>query len=109
MLSLSNNKIYLYREPINIGKSFEGLSALVESSFPETLYSGSYFAFMNKNCNSMKLLAWDGDGFAIYYKRLEKGKFVINNKGECRLTRREFLMLFEGIHPIHLEKRFKLK
>jgi transposase len=109
MLSLSNTKIYLYHEAINIGKSFEGLSALVESLFPGKLYTGSYFIFMNKHCNSMKLLAWDGDGFAIYYKRLSKGKFIINNNGKCDLTRREFLMLFEGIHPIHLEKRFKLK
>lgn len=109
MLSLSSNKIYLYKDPVDIRKSFDGLSALVESAFPEQLYTGAYFIFLNKSCRSMKLLAWDGDGFAIYYKRLEKGSFIINTKGKCSLTRREFLMLFEGIHPIHLDNRFKLK
>jgi transposase len=109
MLNLNTQKIYLYREPINISKSFEGLSALVQSSFPGELYTGAYFVFLNRNYKSIKLLAWDGDGYAIYYKRLEKGKFVINSNGKCCLTRREFLMLFEGIHSIHLDKRYKLK
>jgi transposase len=109
MLSLNSHKIFLYRDPINISKSFEGLSALVQSSFPAELYTGAYFVFLNKSCKNIKLLAWDGDGYAIYYKRLEKGKFVINSNGKSSLSRREFLMLFEGIHPIHLDKRYKLK
>jgi transposase len=109
MLILNHSNIYLYRKPVNISKSFEGLSALVEHNFPGKLYTGAYFVFLNKSRKSMKLLAWDGDGYAIYYKRLEKGKFLINSNVKCCLTRREFLMLFEGIHSIRLDKRFKLK
>lgn len=108
MLSLGSEKIYLYKDSINIGKSFDGLRALVQKSFPGELYTGAYFVFLNKNRRSMKMLAWDGDGLAIYYKRLEKGRFVINDAGKCTLSRREFLMLFEGIHPIHLDRRFSL-
>ena len=110
MLSLSaNSKIYLYQQPINISKSFEGLSSLVQSSFPGTLYTVAYFVFLNKSCSSMKLLSWDGDGSVIFYKRLEKGRFIINKKGKCELSRCEFLMLFEGIQPIHINKRFRCK
>ena len=109
MLSLNNNKIFLYDKPINISKSFEGLSALVELSFPGELHTGAYFLFLNRNRKSLKLLVWDGDGYAIYYKRLEKGKFIINNKGKCNLTRREFLMFFEGIYPKRLDNRFSMK
>jgi transposase len=89
-------------------KSFEGLSAIVQQSFPGELYTGSYFIFLNNSCKSMKILVWDGDGYAIYFKRLEKGRFYLDSSVKCNLTRREFLMLFEGIKPIRLDARFKL-
>ena len=89
-------------------KSFEGLSAIVQESFPGELYTGAYFIFLNKRCISMKILVWDGDGYAIYFKRLEKGRFYLDSRVKCNLTRREFLMLFKGIKPIHLDARFKL-
>jgi transposase len=109
MLSLNTNKIYLHSKPVNMHKSFEGLSAVVQQSFPGELYSGAYFVFLNKSSKCMKVLAWDGDGYAIYYKRLEKGKFIINSNGKCTLTRREFLMLFEGVKPKYLDNRFKFE
>jgi len=109
MLSLNSSQIYLYRQPVNMHKSFEGLSALVQQSFPGKLYTGAYFVFLNKSSKCIKILVWDGDGYAIYYKRLEKGRFLVNGKAESSLTRREFLMLFEGIKPVHLDSRFKFK
>ena len=90
-------------------KSFEGLSAIVQQSFPGKLYTGSYFVFLNKSSKCIKILAWDGDGYAIYYKRLEKGIFFVNSNAESKLTRREFLMLFEGIKPVRLDSRFSFK
>ena len=57
----------------------------------------------------MKILVWDGDGYAIHYKRLEKGRFFVDSNAESNLTRREFLMLFEGIKAVHLDRRFKFK
>ncbi len=45
----------------------------------------------------------------IYYKRLEKGRFIIDNTGRTELSRRDFLMLFEGIKPSSMDKRFNLK
>ncbi len=109
MLSLNSSKIYLYTQPVNMHKSFEGLSALIQQSFPGELYTGAYFVFLNKSSKCIKILVWDGDGYAIYYKRLEKGRFLVNGNAKSSLTRREFLMLFEGIKPVHLDKRFKLK
>jgi transposase len=56
----------------------------------------------------MKILFWDGDGFVIWYKRLEKGTFSCKWGSEVTLDRRAFLMLLEGITPKRLQSRFSL-
>jgi transposase len=99
MLTLSANaRIFLCKDPICMRKSFEGLSAVVEQFFPGELLSGSFFIFLNRSRTHMKVLFWDRDGFAIWYKRLEKGSFACNAQKNT-LDRREFLMLLEGIEP----------
>jgi transposase len=108
MLTITAQKIYIYRAPVNLHKSFEGLSGLVESSFPGRLLSGSLFVFLNRQKTKLKLLYWDNDGLAIWYKRLERGTFSINKDFKTELTRREFFMLLEGIKPRRLNKRFSL-
>jgi transposase len=109
MITVSNNNIYFYYEPVSMHKSFEGLSGLVESAFPGKLLSGCCFVFLNRIKDKIKVLRFDNDGFEIYYKRLEKGKFSIDKNGNTELSRREFLMFFEGIRPKHLDSRFSLK
>lgn len=109
MINISHSVIYLYEKPANMHMSFEGLSGLVESSFPGKLLSGSCFVFLNRIKDKIKILRFDCDGFEIYYKRLEKGRFIIGSTGKTELSRREFLMLFEGIKPSSLDKRFYLK
>lgn len=108
MLTISTQKIYLYQNPVNLHKSFEGLSALAQNSFPERLLSGSLIIFVNKPRNKLKALYWDNDGMALWYKRLEKGTFKVSKSGKTELTRREFLMLLEGIKPRQLNSRFSL-
>jgi transposase len=56
----------------------------------------------------MKVLYWDGDGLAIWYKRLEKGSFLNNKSNAISMDRREFLMLLEGVTPQRLQKRFRM-
>ena len=108
MLTLSaNTRIFLCKEPVRMHKSFEGLSAAVEQHFPGELFSGSLFVFLSKDRSRMKILLWDRDGFAIWYKRLEKGSFA--RRKHHTLDRREFLMLLEGIEPKKIRSRFSLK
>lgn len=108
MLTLPNAKIFLCKDPINMRKSFEGLSGIVEQLFPGELLSGSLFVFLNRQRNCLKALFWDRDGFAIWYKRLERGSFVRNTQNNS-LDRREFLMLLEGIEPKKIRPKFSLK
>lgn len=108
MLTLSGNaKIFLYQLPIDLRNGFEGLSAAVDKAFVNALPSGAFFVFLNKPRNRMKVLYWDNDGLAIWYKRLEKGKFS-RRTDKVLIERREFFMMLEGIVPQKLQKRFKI-
>ena len=109
MLALpTQDKIYLFGEPVDMRKSFEGLTALIYDAFPTVLTRG-YFTFLNRGCNRIKVLYWDEDGFVIWYKRLERGSFMRHQKGSICITRREFFLLLEGITASKETRRFRVK
>jgi len=104
----ANARLFLCQIPVRMHKSFEGLSILVEQLFPGELLSGALFIFLSRRRDHMKVLYWDGDGFVIFYKRLEKGSFIPREGVTSTLPRREFLMLLEGVVPKRLQPRFSL-
>lgn len=107
MLTIPGNaRIFICHHPVSMKKSFEGLSSLVEEIFFGELFSGALFVFFNRQKDHIKILTWDGDGFAIYYKRLEKGHFRWNWNNTAMMDRRSFLMILEGIIPKQLERRY---
>ena len=108
MLSIGSQPIYLYQGAVDMRKSFNGLSNLVEMEFPNQLLTGSLFVFVNRRRNLLKVLYWHEDGLALWYKRLEKGTFKISRDGKIQLSRREFTMLLEGIEPRRMNQRFGL-
>ena len=68
-------KIYLYAKPTDMRKSFDGLHAIVQSEFRRDIRLGDVFLFLNRRLDRIKLIHWDGDGFAIWMKRLKRGTF----------------------------------
>lgn len=101
-------RIFLCNTPVDLRKGFEGLSFLVEYFFEETITSGAYFVFINRYRDMMKVLYWDGDGLAIWQKRLERGLFKKQEQSGKIMERRRFLMMLEGVEPKRLQKRFKI-
>ena len=101
-------RIYLYKGVIDMRKGFEGLQAMLEESVSNDLATGSYFVFINRRRDRMKVLYWDGDGLVIWYKRLEKGTFSWKEIDKSQLNRRDFFMLLEGITPRRLQSRYKI-
>ena len=102
------HRIFLYDQHIDMRKSFEGLSYLIEASYPGKSLTGALFLFLNRRRNLIKILYWDGDGLVIWYKRLEQGTSSGCFAGNDELSRQQFTMLLEGVVPRRLNKRFSL-
>ena len=77
MFSLGAARYYLYREPTDIRRSFDGLCGLVTARLGQNPMSGDVFIFINEPRNRMKLLKWEPGGFVLFYKRLERGTFEL--------------------------------
>jgi len=109
MLAMPGNaRIFVCEHPVNMIKGFEGLSAEIELNFSEEITTGSYFAFINKKKDRIKVLYWDVDGLVIWYKRLEKGKYSTKYWNKILMSRREFFMMLEGITPKKIQPRYNV-
>ena len=100
MLSLpSALRIFLATEPADMRKGFDGLSQLVRERIAQDPLSGHLFVFRNKRRDRVKILYWDRDGFALWYKRLEKGtfRFPEAKDGRVEVTPAEMAAVLEGI------------
>jgi len=99
MLSIGAKKVYLACGATDMRKSINGLSAIVANSFQLDPFDAAVFAFCNRNRDRVKILEWDGDGFWLYFKRLEKGRFRWPAHGEeatMMLTGEELSILLGG-------------
>ena len=76
MLSLPPGiQVFMAVGAVDMRKSFNGLSAAVETVFERNVLDGHLFLFLNRKRDRIKILFWDVDGFCIWYKRLEVGSF----------------------------------
>ena len=97
-LSIVSAKIWLHHEPVDFRKSIDGLYAIiVEQS--HTALKESVFVFYNRDRSRLKLLFWHGNGFALLYKRLEKGKFTVEalEDGNYQISPQHLKWLIAGL------------
>jgi len=107
MLSFGEKPVYLCCGHTDMRKSINGLMSLVQSSFSLDPFSEAVFVFCNRARNRIKILEWDEDGFWLYFKRLERGKFRWPDEGadnKMILTNEELMCL---IGSAKLEKKLK--
>ena len=92
-------RIYLAMGATDMRKGFDGLSVLAQEVLKQNPFSGSFFIFRGKRGDLVKVLYWDGQGFCLFAKRLEKGRFVwpITREGSVTLSPAQMSMLLEGI------------
>ena len=99
MLNVVGKRVYLACGATDMRKSINGLSAIVEGSFKLNPFDGALFVFCNRKRDRVKILEWDGDGFWLYFKRLEKGHFrwpTVGNERTMVLTGEELSFLLGG-------------
>jgi len=90
-------------------KSFDGLSGIVHNEMKRDPLSAAIFIFWNRRRNQLKLLYWEGDGFALYHKRLEKGTFELPEVGGEQavlpMESDQLMLLLKGISLRHIRRR----
>lgn len=94
------NQVYLATGFTDMRKSINGLSLLVSEQFGQDPFDGSVFVFCNRSRDKLKILYWECNGFWLYYRRLDKGKFQwpsTSNASTLTLNLRELRWLLEGL------------
>ena len=90
-------RIFLKRGATDMRKGFDGLSGLVREAFGREPSDGSLFVFVSRRRDMVKALYWDRDGFALWSKRLERGRFAVPAEGPAEIGRAELALLLEGV------------
>lgn len=102
-------RVFLATPPTDMRKSFDGLCALVQGQLEQDPFSGHLFVFLNRRRDRVKLLYWCGDGFAIWYRRLEKGTFQVPSAAgdQVRLEMKasELSLILDGIDLASVRRR----
>lgn len=98
MIDLQNLEVWVATTPVDMRKSFDGLAEVVRSFLGHDPLSGSLFVFRNKGGHLVKILWWDQNGLAIYYKRLEQDTFRFPHDGTTAvvISQESLLQLLSG-------------
>ncbi len=109
MFSLNQtHRYYMYGQPTDMRKGFDGLSGLIRSKLKCNPLSGDVYIFINRQRNRMKLLVWETGGFVLYYKRLERGTFEFpkcQNQSTISLSWQDLLFIVQGIQLASVRRR----
>lgn len=115
MLHLASTlRYYLYQAPADMRKGFDSLSGIVSAQMNQQVLDGSIFIFLNRKRTHIKLLLWEGDGFALYYKRLEQGTYELPLTGtdatSMGITYQQLQFILQGValQKIEFRRRYKI-
>jgi len=102
----STASVYLHRNPIDMRRQIDGLSALVVDDMQHNPLSGNLFVFINKQRNKLRILMWERNGFVVWYKRLEQEKFfwpVRLDEAVVTLTSEQLNWLLDGYDVLRMK------
>ena len=99
MFNWQSVQIFLCHRPVDMRKSIDGLAMLVSEQFHETPTNGSLYVFCNRGKDKLKILYWDRNGFCLWYKRLEKERFLLcySPSGVVQITGQQLRWLLDGL------------
>jgi len=104
-------RIFLCAEPTDMRRGFDRLAEMVRQVIRQDPLSGHLFVFRSRVGDRLKLLYWDRDGFALWYKRLEKGRFPAPARWteDFRIDARALAMMLEGLEETAVRRRIRLE
>lgn len=106
-------RVFVCTQPADMRRSFDGLCGMAQSIMQQDPLSGALFVFRNRNRDRLKVMYWDKDGLAIWYKRLEKGTFQLPTDLQAKddrplsveVSTDELSMLLGGIDLANVKRR----
>ena len=108
-------RVFLYRLPTDMRKSFNGLVALTESAMKQDPLSGSLFVFVNRRRDRIKILYWGQTGFCIWYQQLQKGTYqlagedALQEQETMEVTRSQLSLILDGIDLSSARQRMRFQ
>ena len=110
-------RVFLYRLPTDMRKSFHGLIALIEAELKQDPLSGSLFVFVNRRRDRIKILYWGETGFCIWYQQLQQGTYQLPSheslaeEDALEVTRSQLSLILDGIDlsSVRQRRRFHLQ
>jgi transposase len=100
-------RVLIATKPVDFRKGADGLAALVRETLGDDPFSGAIYVFRSKRTDRVKMLAWDGTGLVLLWKRLEQGAFKWPpiTDGVKRLTSAQLAALIDGMDWSRLHAR----
>jgi transposase len=108
-------RVFLYRLPTDMRKSFHGLVALTESALMQDPLSGSLFVFVNRRRDRIKILYWGQTGFCIWYQQLQKGTYQLPDEASLEerqaieVSRSQLSLILDGIDLSSARQRMRFR
>lgn len=110
-------RVFLYRRPTDMRKSFHGLVALTEAELKQDPLSGSFFVFVNRRRDRIKILYWGQTGFCIWYQHLQQGTYQLprpeslDKQDTLEVTCSQLSLILDGIDlgSARQRRRFQLE
>lgn len=108
-------RVFLYRRPTDMRKSFNGLVALTEAELKQNPLSGDLFVFVNRRRDRIKILYWGQTGFCIWYQQLQKGTYQLprqeslDDQDTLEVTRSQLSLILDGIDLSSARQRVRFQ
>ena len=100
-------RVLVATKPVDFRRGADSLAALAKEELQRDPFSGTIFVFRSKRADRLKILAWDGSGLILYWKRLEQGAFRWPpiSDGVMRLSASQLAALVDGLDWSRLHAR----
>ena len=97
----SDTNFYLYRKPVKMSLSFDGLAAVIRTDLDKDIINGDVFLFLNKQRTTIKIFIYENGGFSIFYRRLDKGSFqlplIVSDHISYKMNEEQIAHMLSGV------------